>query len=268
MTLKRINYTYRGKPSHRYELDGDRVPGVTRILNQGIPKAAIAPWAARSVAEYATDNLDQITDMLQRGGRGPTVDYLKGVPWQKRDEAAMSGTDVHTLAEAVVHGLEVDVPDHLYGYVDGYAHWLDQTGAEPILVEFTVASRLFRYAGTGDLILRVPGVDELVICDLKTSSGVYGETALQLAAYRFAEFYMDPDGFGEKPLPEVGDTGWVLHVQDGLTEARPVPVDAAQFRVFCAAATVADWGRGSRDLVGPPIRLGAEQMDGELADEQ
>jgi len=254
VTLQRIDYTWRGKPMHRYEIDGERVVGVTTVLSQGIPKGAIAPWAARTVAEYTCDNLPQIVDMLDSGGRNPTVDYLKGIPWQQRDDAAVRGTDIHQLGERLVHGLEVDVPEHLYGFVDGYARWLDESGAVPVLTEFTVASRTHMYAGTADLILTLPdGMTR--IADLKTSKGVYGETALQLAAYRWADCYIAEPQQEELPLPEVDDIGWVLHVQDGLTEARPVPVDRAQFEVFLAAMRVAGWAKNSRDIVGPPVRF-------------
>jgi len=33
MTLVRVDRTYRGKPTHHYELDGQRVDGVTSILS-------------------------------------------------------------------------------------------------------------------------------------------------------------------------------------------------------------------------------------------
>jgi len=194
--------------------------------------------------------------MLERGGVGPTVGFLKGVPWQKRDDAAVIGTEVHALAERLVHGDDVDVPDHLYGHVDGYARWLDESQVEPWLTEFTVGSRQYGYAGTADLILVEPGGTKR-IADIKTSKGVYGETALQLAAYRFAEFYLNGDG-GEDYLPLVDETGWVLHVTEHGTQAVPVPVDIKQFDVFLAAQEVARWSKKSRDLVGEPINFQRE----------
>ena len=253
--LVRIDRTYRGKPTHHYELDGKRVDGVTTLLGQGVPKPALTYWSAREVATYAAQNVEQIADMLERGGERPTIDYLKGVPWQKRDDAAVRGTEVHALAETLVHGGEVDVPEHLHGYVDGYARWLDESGVTPILTEYVVASREHMYAGTADLLLMdAAGVKR--IGDIKTGKGVYGEVCLQLAAYRFADFYLNGDD--ETTLPFVDDTGWVLHVQDGRTEAHPVPVDRHQFDAFLAAAKVARWAKASKDLVGPPLRFATE----------
>jgi hypothetical protein len=56
---------------------------------------------------------------------------------------------------------------------------------EPIGVEVTVYSPLMGYAGTCDLPCRIGELTWLL--DWKTSKGVYGETALQLAAYALAE---------------------------------------------------------------------------------
>ena len=256
MTLKRVDYLYRGKPGHRYELDGERVDGVTTILSNGIPKPAIPRWASRSVGEYVAENLDTVAAMLETGGPGPTTHYLANVPWQKRDDAAVRGTEVHALAEQLILGGEVDVPAHLVGHVQGYSDWLDRSGATPLLTEFVVASRSHKYAGTADLIIDVPGVGA-VIADIKTSKGVYGETALQLAAYRWAEFYLDDDG-NEAFLPATGVVGLVLHVTATGTEAYPVPVDQDQFLAFIHAQEVARWAKGSRDLVGQPIRFDKE----------
>jgi hypothetical protein len=272
VTLVRVDRTYRGKPTHFYELDGERVDGVTTLIGGGVPKPALTYWSARTVAEYVAGNVEQVVDMLARGGEGPTVAFLKGVPWQKRDDAAVRGTDVHALAVDLVYGTEVEVPEHLHGYVDGYARWLDASGAVPILTEFVVASRTGCYAGTADLILEVGGVRR--IAEIKTGKGVYGETALQLAAYRWAEFYLaeytgvtytdeHDAGVFESPLPEVDDVGWVLHVTETHTEARPVPVDARQFMAFLAAAKVARWAKGSKDLVGPAVRF--DTQEGEAA---
>lgn len=253
--LRRIDRTYRGKPTHHYELDGQRVDGVTTLIGAGIPKPALTYWSARTVAEYVVENLEQIQTMLATGGIGPTTQFLKNVPWQQRDTAAVRGTDVHALAEQLVHGAEVDVPEHLAGHVEGYARWLDRSGAQPLLTECVVASRTWRYAGTADLIL----TDDLGvprIADLKTSSGVYGETALQLAAYRHAEFYLDGDD--ERPVPPTDETGWVIHVTESGTEAYPVPVGERQWKAFLHAAEVARWAKTSKDLVGPPVRFSEE----------
>ena len=207
--------------SHRYRLDGAWVPGVTTLIGKGLPKPALPYWAARTVAEWVADNPDLTEDLKRMGGRGPAVAYLKELPWQKRDEAAIRGTDVHALAEKVVNGEEVDVPEHLAAHVQGYVDWLDTTDLVPILTERPVASRQWQYAGTFDLIARMDG--KVWLLDVKTSSDVYGSTALQLTAYGNAEFYLDQDNT-EQPLPAVERYG-VLHVTDYGTTLHYLPAD-------------------------------------------
>ena len=202
--------------AHRYWLDGKPIPGVTSLISKGMPKPALPPWAARTVAEYVVDN-PEIVDNLRSLGRGPAVAALKAIPWQARDEAAVRGTDVHKLAEELIHGREVDVPEHLLAHVEGYARWLDAFHVEPILTERPVASRQFWYAGTFDAIVTIG--DTRWLLDWKTSKGVYGETALQTAAYAGAEFYAADDG-SEQPIPEVDRIG-VVHITEAGTQLRP-----------------------------------------------
>jgi hypothetical protein len=223
--------------SHRYWLDGRAVPGVTTLIGKGLPKPALPGWAARTVAEWVADNPDGL-DQLRGMGREPMVNALKAVPWQRRDEAAVRGTDVHALAERVVAGEEVTVPDHLVGFVEGYAKLLDTTRLEPLLVEAQVASRTYWFAGTADLIARIDG--EVGLLDLKTSSGIYGETALQTAAYASAEFYLGDGGEDdERPLPVISFIAAVHVTEHGSRLHRfPVAVDHA-FKVFTHVAWVA-----------------------------
>ena len=45
---------------HSYELDGEKVPGVTTILSKGVPKPALVDWAARMAADYAINHWDEL----------------------------------------------------------------------------------------------------------------------------------------------------------------------------------------------------------------
>jgi hypothetical protein len=210
--------TLKFSPSnHRYFLDKRPIPGVTTLLGKGLPKPAIPYWASKTVAEYVIDNPAGV-DQLRSMGRGPAVAALKQIPWQKRDEAAVRGTDVHRHAEALVHGQDADCPEHLLGYVQGYADFLDKHNVNGMLTERPVASRTHWYAGTFDLIAEIDGV--VWGLDNKASKGVYGSTALQLAAYFNAEFYCDETG-DEQPIPKVERMG-VIHIQDGMSHLYPV----------------------------------------------
>lgn len=217
--------------NHRYTIDGKYVVSVTTAL-KGIPKdRVLIRWASKLVAEYSVDHLDDVRRMLASGGRGPAVDFLRALPDQKRDTAAVRGTSVHEFAEQIIRGAEVTVPDEQVAYVEGYLHYLEDW--EPVSVhdEIAVGSREHGYAGRLDSIQDVPGLGRVIV-DYKTGKGVYGEVALQVAAYRFAEFFMDGDV--ESPMPQVDDA-YVLHIQPSEYELRPLVADRDTFGKFLAA---------------------------------
>lgn len=246
--IKRIN-NGRG---HWYKIDGRKADGVTSLLSDGLPKPALLPWGIKSVAEYAADHLDRLVEM-QPMGREAIVAALKQAPYTDRDRAAKRGTEVHGLAEKLINGEEVDVPDELAGHVESYVRYLDEWKPTPVLVEATVASRRWGYCGTLDAVYDLPD-GRRIIGDIKTSrSGIFPEIVLQLAAYRYAEVYLDGDD--EKPMADVGITHaqgiWVR--ADGY-DVYDLPADEQAFNKFLHVATVARWAKSSRGLVGEAVR--------------
>lgn len=213
---------------HGYWIDGKRAIGVTTAL-KALPKE-LARWAARTVAEYVVMNPNEVNSMLRTGGQVPTVDYLSSLPYQKRNDAAVRGTAVHKLAEQVVTGIEVAVPAHLEGHVASYIRFLDEFGGTEVVSELVVANRTHNYGGTLDSIQDIPGLGRVLV-DYKTSNGIYGETALQVAAYRNAEVCLDADG-NEQPMIPVDDT-YVLHIQaDGYALYPLLHTDGEAFEAF------------------------------------
>jgi hypothetical protein len=251
MSLQRINA---GK-GHWYKLDGKKVDGVTTLLGDGLPKKALMYWSAKQVAEYVADNSDNVRSYMDTLSREQLVKLLKEVPWEKRDRAAVRGTQVHTLAEKLVHGEEVEVPDELDGYVRSCVDFLNDWQVQPVLVEATVASRRWRYAGTLDLVADVADGSRGIF-DYKTSeSGIWPETILQQAAYRFAEFYLDGDG-AEQPVADLGITAaFGVHIRPDGYSVHPLPSDDRAFKDFLHVAWVARWLKGAKGLVGDPAEL-------------
>jgi hypothetical protein len=198
--------------SHRYKLDGEWVPGVTTILGNAIPKPGLTKWAAKSVAAYVASNRETI-EHLYGMGELPMVEALKNVPWQDRDEAANKGTAVHDFAERIINGEDVDVPEYLQGHVESCITFLETYDVRPVLVEACVGSRKHRYAGKLDLVAESTLGGPLSIMDYKTSrSGIYAETAYQLAAYAGAEFY--GEGGDEHPMDALPiTTAYGIHIR-------------------------------------------------------
>lgn len=237
--------------SHRYWLDGKPIPGVTSLIKGGLPAPALIYWAARSVAEYVADNDDKV-EALRAMGRNSMVAALKEVPWTARDKAGARGTDVHALAEQLVAGVEVDVPEHLAGYVQACVSFLDTWRVEPLLTECSVAHRDHWWAGRFDLIARLPD-GRTVLLDWKTTaSGIYPETAFQLAAYSHAQFYVtDDDPDIELPLPEI-DHCAAVHLREDGYDVIPVVASDDTYKQFRHLAHVARIAKDMKALVGTP----------------
>jgi hypothetical protein len=230
---KRVDKMAFGRPTHYYvDADGKRIPGVTTILGNGLPKPALVNWAGNATAAYAVDNWDDLGDMSV----SDRLAKLKKARYEERDAAAKRGTEVHALAEQIADGHEVAVPDELRGHVESYVAYLDEWEPTPILQEVTVVSYEYGYAGTLDMIVRYPS-GAVCLNDIKTSKGVYGEVALQLAAYRYADVYLAEDGT-ERPLPQVDDCQ-VIHVRADGYDVVPMVTDRHVFDDFRRVAATA-----------------------------
>lgn len=237
--------------NHSYWMDRKRVPGVTTLISDGLANKALMYWSARTVAEYVARNEHHV-DTLRELGEGPMIAALKGIPWQKRDEAAIRGTDVHAIAEQIIHGGEVDVPEHLLAHVQGYVDWLDAFKVTPILTERSVGHRALWYAGRFDLIADIAGTRWML--DVKTSRAIYGSVALQVDAYRNAEFYVDDeDPDTEHPLPEGIERLGAIHVTEAGTQLYPLDSTGEPFRIFKHVAYVAKRRKDIDDFVSEPI---------------
>lgn len=245
---------------------GERVPGVTTILGDGLPKKALINWAANATAEFAVDNWDELAQLAPSA----RMKKLQGGRYAVKDEAANRGTQVHKMGERLMAGQTVVVPEPIRDYVDSYVRFLDEFQLRVQHIEALVYSESSRYVGTldifGDILLPdMPEYDHLprdadgFVCncliDAKTNrSGIFGETALQLAGYRYAEFMQtDPDDPSTAfEMPEVTWTGAVWIRPNGYSLI-PVTAGEEQHRAFLYAQQVGIFDQGARDLIGDPI---------------
>lgn len=262
---------------------GERLPGVTTILGDGLPKKALINWAANATADYAVDHWDELS-VLAPSAR---LKKLQGGRYAITDEAKNRGTQVHKMGERLINGESVTVPDLLRPYVDSYVRFLDEFQLRARYVEALVYSETHRYVGTFDIIgdILLPDMPEYAhlerdsdgfVCDAlidaKTNrSGIFGETAAQLAGYRFAEFLQtdpkDPDT--ARPMPEISWTGALWIRPDGYSLI-PVTAEQEQHRAFLYVQQARVFDKGARDLIGEPIepptasryRLAVAEEDG------
>lgn len=265
MKIQRKN-TAKGHYYIDLDAGGERVPGVTTILGDGLPKKALINWAASATAEYAIDHWDELSALAPSA----RLKRLNGGRYAVRDEAANRGTQVHKMGERLMAGETVVVPEAIRSYVDSYVRFLDEFQLRVQHIEALVYSEKHRYVGTldifGDILLpdmpeyaHLPRDTDGFVCncliDAKTNrSGIFGETALQLAGYRFAEFMQtDPSDPGTAfPMPPVTWTGAVWIRPDGYSLI-PVTATEDQHRQFLYAQQVGVFDQGARDLIGDPI---------------
>lgn len=220
--------------SHAYYLrnaDGkgrQRLPSVTTLLKQ-LDKPALTRWASNTAADYAADHWDELNAMPPSERRKA----IAGAPWSQRDRAAASGTAIHAMAEQLLAGEAVEVPDSLTAKVEGLAKWIEASGIQIVASEIRVWTEpddefgLVGYAGTFDAIAKHPTFG-LTLIDWKSGSGIYGETALQLAGYKTAD-WMVVDDQDEQMLRV--DMLAAVHVQSGFSELHTLADDAVEAAV-------------------------------------
>lgn len=266
---------------YTHPITAEALISVTNVLSVGCAKPALVPWAAKVVAEKSWDLLPRmVAAMLAKEcGAGPRRDEacngcrdcltreIKGEVTVARDKASDLGSRVHHLAEAHVLGTTVaeeDGDDIARLYLGQYLKFLDHWGVDLTTdveaVEVTVANPRLGYAGTLDLIVRLPldgylpgqgvkplkdGEKSLWLVDLKTSetraaTSVYGEYALQLAALRHASEVWLPDDTTERMVPSIRGAA-VLNLRRNTFELIPLPTGKAEFDAFCGSLALAKW---------------------------
>lgn len=251
----------------------ERYWSVTTLIKGGLPSPALTYWAAKAVAEYAVANrhvLDAMVNSvtLKKDDSGflrvsdpnavqAAIDHLKGSPWRERDRKADVGTAVHAVAEAHVLGAAVPrVVDEAQPYIDAFHQFIEDWKPRYTLAEASVYNRTLKYAGTLDAIATFDGLGVkpvTLLLDYKTTgSGVYPDHAMQLAAYRNAEFIGMPDGT-EAPMPAV-DGAAILWLRPDGYDLVPVVTDERVFRAFRHTIEVFRWAEEtSKDVVGQPL---------------
>jgi hypothetical protein len=252
-----VSLTVKGR---QYFIDGEKVPSVTELKDGGLPKH-LEKWAAETTANYAVDHWDELGKM----SISERLKLLNSSRFADRDKAAGKGTKVHKLAEQLVAGTEVAVPEELRGHVDACVQFLDSFNVQPIIVERPVFSRRWRYGGRPDLFADIthptdPRYTGRWLLDWKTNrSGPWGDVAFQLAGYRYAEVYLDSHN-QEQPVPEVDRCGVVWLRADGY-DLHPFEVGPDVYREFLYIKAVAEAAARSRDYrhdaITPPSQEAA-----------
>lgn len=233
--MKQIN-----SPNGRtYEIPGGlRVPSVTSILSV-ISKPALVPWAAkqeRTLVRAAAASLwyETFEDHYQTQAQYlAALDEKIGTQRAHQklvDEASDIGSRIHdridrTLRSERGEGLVEDPP--LEGAAGvGYAaweQWRSTTTFVPTLTERIVYSQEFGYAGTLDWFGTLNGAPTLG--DWKTSSAIYPEAKMQVAAYAMAMIEMG--------LADTGMNGCIVRIPKTIGKDDPCETVSISWIELC-----------------------------------
>lgn len=249
-----------------YLWKGETFDSVTTIIDRGVPKPELINWAARKAARHAVENLAELSTLVAAGDRGAAIAQIADAHIVERDTAATKGTEIHSHVEATVLGQPIPTPSlSIARSLGSFQKFCDELQPKFLMSEATVYSRQHCYAGTLDLIAEIVLPDGSVhLVDVKSGKNVYGSVALQLAAYRYAEFIAMPDGT-EVPMPAV-DACYVLHLRPRSYKLIPVVADETIFRSFLYAQQVAHFvEHTSRQVLGLPVAMSEQPTQLRLA---
>ena len=185
------------------------VSGVTKIIGI-LDKPALVQWAANMASEYILENTPQWPvmwdDFIQ------TCKEAKTAHRRTSKEATDIGKEAHTFAELTFKQREVPYPTDPKSRkcAEAFMDWRYATEIKAIDVERMVFSKHWYYAGTCDFYGHID--NKRCVMDIKTSSGLYPEMLLQLAAYSIAI----SEETGEKI-----DDGWIVRLDKKTAKCEP-----------------------------------------------
>ncbi|MGW3072751.1 hypothetical protein [Kitasatospora sp. NPDC001132] len=255
----------------------EKVPGVTSVVGM-LPKPFLTPWAAKTTAEAAVDNLSAVKAIAE-SDRDGAIDFLKNAHRRYTKHRASIGSDAHDMFERMIRGEHIDpsaLSDAMRPYFLHFEEFMRSVNPELIRAEDVAWSDTHKYAGSFDALLRVWVVENedgsvtidptrgpdstpvVIIADWKTSKSTYAEVALQMAAYGFADWLIDPDG-NREPMPHI-DAAAVLHVTEDQWAFKPVRFDDEVFEHFVTLRKTFEWDREmSKGVIGKPLAKGGRK---------
>lgn len=287
---RRAEATAKGR-YYRHPVHGEQLVSVTNVLSVAMAKPALIPWAAKIVGDKAADMLPRLVATSRarkdcrddrpdaRSGEdcgrcwGCTLREVKREVTVARDKAADLGSRVHALAEAHITGGQIAPQpgdDIARLFTRQYERFLSDFGVDlgrdVVAAEMTVANPAVGYAGTLDIILRLPagevGKDGLaarepILIDLKTSltrpaGSIYHEYSLQLAALRHAtEAWMPDDTVVDMP-ETLG--ACILNLRTDTYALIPVDSGERELGAFLGALSVTQWVHSDPVRACRPVR--------------
>lgn len=169
---------------HLYTVGGKVVDGTTGVLSV-IAKPALIGWAVKVAIESLERTLEPgiSYDELQLKAM---LESAKGAHRKRSGTAADMGHMVHEWIAKHIAGENPKplVNKECLNAVNKFLEWEREHKVEFLESEKVLYSSKYNYAGTMDFLAKVDG--KVMIGDFKTSSGIWDEYWLQVAAYQQA----------------------------------------------------------------------------------
>lgn len=171
--------------THRYTIDGKKVPSVTTIIGDTAPKPALMFWAANCTADHWKESIIP-------GVRYDEVELetiwkeSKRAHTNKKEDAASIGSTTHRFVEAYVKGKHPDLPinEISRASAERFMGWVKEHNVMFLSAEQMIYSKQRGYCGQADFFCVIDG--KLWLGDLKTSNAIYDEYLEQVCAYKQA----------------------------------------------------------------------------------
>lgn len=151
--------------SHYYYFNDDYYPSVTSILDEAAP-------VGYGLRNFWRNNTKEESDAILETARG-------------------IGSRVHDSIEQLLLGAEIDMTlfsEREKKCVVSFVDWFRYYQPRDIQPEQPIASSIYKYAGTLDLVatIDIDGKPTRVIVDFKTSSAIHFNYEMQVGAYKQA----------------------------------------------------------------------------------
>jgi len=205
-------------------------------------------------------------------------DQIRNASNRTRDTAGKAGSQAHDLIEhyilTIAEGSSWDwdvslggAPEPVKQIIARFQDFEREWEPEWEATELTVFNATAGYAGSLDFIAHIPLLGEgLTLGDFKTGRGVFPETALQMAAYRHAEFVETAGHKASVPMPKT-ERSIVVHLRPdddkSYQDKHPksyyevIPMDTGEevFEMFKYVTQVAWFTREGGDWQHPPVTV-------------
>ena len=261
---------------HRYWFNGQGpYTSVTTALKAYDKSDALVGWAKRETASFAVRNLDAL--VAHRGHNTPVPEcdpcaanekrrspvgrdeaarmWVSSIPDYIKDDAARLGTRVHLAAEAIGTGRRPTDDADIVPFATQYRRFLDEREPTLLAIEYMGLNLTHEYAGTGDIIASIDGVNTVI--DIKTHTKetplpkkYYPDTAMQLAACSRFDFIGREGDPTEYAMPRVDAHAVLLLGRDDY-RLIPYAVTDTTFEAFVHCLQLWRWRQGeAKTIVG------------------